>query len=48
LRQPEAPIAGNRTTANGLTLLTRNDRDVAGVGTMLLNPFPGGESEHRT
>jgi len=24
---------------NGLTLVTRNDRDVAGVGAMLLNPF---------
>jgi predicted nucleic acid-binding protein len=24
---------------NGLTLVTRNDRDVAGVGAMVLNPF---------
>jgi predicted nucleic acid-binding protein len=29
---------------NGLTLVTRNDRDIAGVGAMVLNPFRGGES----
>jgi predicted nucleic acid-binding protein len=34
--------------ANGLTLVTRNDRGVAGVGAMVLNPFRGGESEHQT
>jgi toxin FitB len=26
-------------SANGLTLVTRNDRDVAGLGAMVLNPF---------
>jgi len=25
--------------ANGLTLVVRNNRDVAGVGAMVLNPF---------
>jgi predicted nucleic acid-binding protein len=24
---------------NGLTLVTRNDRDVAGLGALVLNPF---------
>jgi hypothetical protein len=24
---------------NGLTLVTRNDRDIAGVGATVLNPF---------
>jgi len=28
---------------NGLTLATRNDRDVAGLGATVLNPFKGGE-----
>jgi hypothetical protein len=27
---------------HGLTLVTRNDRDVAGLGAMVLNPFKGG------
>jgi len=31
---------------NGLTLVTRNDRDVAGLGADILNPFNG--SEHRS
>lgn len=31
---------------NGLTLVTRNDRDVAGLGATVLNPFRG--VEHRT
>jgi hypothetical protein len=26
---------------NGLTLVTRNDRDVAGLGALVLNPFNG-------
>ena len=30
--------------ANGLTLVTRNDRDVAGLGAMVLNPFRAIES----
>ena len=30
---------------NGLTLVTRNDRDVAGVGAMLLNPFRVGDGD---
>ena len=28
---------------NGLTLVTRNDRDIAGLGAMVLNPFRTGE-----
>ena len=28
---------------HGLTLVTRNDRDVAGLGAMVLNPFKGTE-----
>lgn len=31
---------------NGLTLVTRNDRDVIGLGAMVLNPFRIGE-DHR-
>jgi len=27
---------------NGLTLVTRNDRDVADLGAAVLNPFNGG------
>jgi len=34
--------------ANGLTLVTRNDRDVAGLGATVLNPFWGGENHHRS
>ena len=26
----------------GLTLVTRNDRDIAGLGAAVLNPFRGG------
>jgi len=33
---------------NGLTLVTRNDRDIAGVGAMVLNPFRTGESRRRS
>jgi len=33
---------------NGLTLVTRNDRDVAGLGAMVLNPFKGAESDHHS
>ncbi len=29
--------------ANGLTLVTRNDRDIAGLGVAVLNPFRTGE-----
>jgi toxin FitB len=32
---------------NGLTLVTRNDRDVAGLGAMVLNPFRTGEDRRR-
>jgi predicted nucleic acid-binding protein len=28
---------------NGLTLVTRNDRDIAGLGAIVLNPFRTGE-----
>jgi toxin FitB len=31
---------------NGLTLVTRNDRDVAGLGATVLNPFNGVENHH--
>ncbi len=34
--------------ANGLTLVTRNDRDVAGLGATVLNPFKGAEHHHRS
>ena len=30
---------------HGLTLVTRNDRDVAGLGAMVLNPFKGAEDD---
>ena len=33
---------------NGLTLVTRNDRDVAGLGAMVFNPFKGAENDHRS
>lgn len=33
---------------NGLTLVTRNDRDVAGLGVTVLNPFRGPENRHRS
>jgi toxin FitB len=32
---------------NGLTLVTRNDRDIAGLGAVVLNPFRTGEKQHR-
>jgi predicted nucleic acid-binding protein len=31
---------------NGLTLVTRNDRDIAGLGATVLNPFRVGEDHH--
>lgn len=34
--------------SNGLTLVTRNDRDIAGLGAMVLNPFRIGENHHRS
>lgn len=33
---------------NGLTLVTRNDRDVAGLGAMVLNPFEDARNHHRS
>lgn len=33
---------------NGLTLVTRNDRDVAGLGATVLNPFKDAASHHRS
>ncbi len=33
---------------NGLTLVTRNDRDVAGLGATVLNPFKAAENHHRS
>jgi len=33
---------------NGLTLVTRNDRDVAGLGTTVVNPFKRTKSEKRS
>lgn len=32
---------------NGLTLVTRNDRDVAGLGVTVLNPFKEAKNYHR-
>jgi predicted nucleic acid-binding protein len=31
---------------NGMTLVTRNDRDVAGLGATVFNPFNGAENGH--
>jgi predicted nucleic acid-binding protein len=31
---------------NGLTLVTRNDRDVAGLGATVLNPFKDAQNHH--
>jgi toxin FitB len=33
---------------NGLTLVTCNDRDIAGLGAMVLNPFLAGENHDRS
>jgi predicted nucleic acid-binding protein len=33
---------------HGLTLVTRNDRDIAGLGAVVLNPFQSGESYLRS
>jgi len=33
---------------NGLTLVTRNDRDIAGLGAMVLNPFRTGKDRHQS
>ena len=33
---------------NGLTLVTRNDRDVAGLGAAVFNPFKGAENDQRS
>jgi toxin FitB len=33
---------------HGLTLVTRNDRDVTGLGAKVFNPFKGSENEHRS
>jgi predicted nucleic acid-binding protein len=47
-----APAIGSLLAAtaltNGLTLVTRNDRDVAGLGATVLNPFEGAENRHRS
>ena len=32
-------------STHGLTLVTRNDRDVAGVGAMVFNPFMGADGD---
>lgn len=34
--------------AHDLTLVTRNDRDVAGVGAKVINPFRGGGAKQRS
>lgn len=34
--------------SNGLTLVTRNDRAIAGLGAMVLNPFRISENHHRS
>lgn len=33
---------------NGLTLVTRNDRDVAGLGASVFNPFKGSENHRQS
>jgi predicted nucleic acid-binding protein len=35
-------------SVNGLTLVTRNDRDVAGLGATVLNPFEDAPNRHRS
>ena len=35
-------------SVNGLTLVTRNDRDVDGLGVTILNPFKVAEDDHRS
>lgn len=40
----DALLAATALT-HGLTLVTRNDRDVVGLGAMVLNPFRGGEED---
>jgi len=34
--------------SNGLTLVTRNDRDMAGLGVSVLNPFKAAENRRRS
>ena len=34
--------------SNGLTLVTRHDHDIAGLGAMVLNPFRIGENHRRS
>jgi len=38
--------AAATASTNGLTLVTRNDRNVADLGAMVFNPFKGAEN-HR-
>jgi toxin FitB len=33
---------------NGLTLVTRNDRDITGLGAVVFNPFQNGENSRRS
>ena len=46
------PVIGGLLAAtaviNGLTLVTRNDRDIAGLGAVVLNPFQSGENYRRS
>jgi predicted nucleic acid-binding protein len=35
-------------SVHGLTLVTRNDREVAGLGAMVLNPFKRAVNHHRS
>jgi toxin FitB len=46
------PVIGGLLAAtalvNGLTLATRNDRDVAGLGATVLNPFKTALNHHRS
>jgi len=41
------PACGNSLT-HGLTLVTRNETDVSGLGATVLNPFRGPEHAHKS
>lgn len=42
-----AGLLAATAVTKGLTLVTRNDRDIAGLGAMVLNPFRPGEERRQ-
>jgi hypothetical protein len=42
------PASPRTALTNGLTLVTRNDRDVAGLGATVPNPFESAENRRRS